>query len=187
MEAVPMRDRKVAIRYAEALLETAKDAGVLDSLASDFAGVLAAVKGNIDLRTFLDSPQVRTEEKKELLAKVFGDKIEPVLLSFFLLLLDKNRIENTRDIGEVFAELVETEKGFLRARVVTAIELPADLSDALQERLATVTGKKIHLEKKVDPAVIGGVCVTLGDKILDGTVRTNLDLLRKTLGQAQVQ
>ena len=182
-----MRDRKVATRYAEALLDRGKAEGALESVADSFAGVLDAVKGNVDLRIFLDSPQVRTEEKKELLTKVFGGKIEPVLLNFFLLLIDKNRIENTRDIGEVFAELVEAEKGFLRARVVTAIDLPSDLAALLESSLSAHTGKKIILEKKIDPAVIGGVCVTLGDKILDGTVRTNLDLLRKTMGQAQIR
>jgi F-type H+-transporting ATPase subunit delta len=167
-----MRDRKVASRYAEALLETAKTYGVLDDVADSFAGVLAAVKDNEELRIFMDSPQVRTEEKKELLVKVFGGKIEPVLLSFFHLLL---------------AELVEAENGYLRARVVTAIKLPDDLSASLESRLAEITGKKIILEKRTDPAVIGGVCVTLGDKILDGTVRTNLDLLRKTMGKARVR
>ena len=182
-----MRDRKVASRYAEALLYTAKGQGVLEEVADSFAGVLDAIKGNDALRIFMDSPQVRSEEKKELMSKVFGGKIEPVLLNFFHLLIDKNRIENTRDIGEVFAELVETEKGFLRARVVTAIKLPDDLAAQLESRLSAITGKKIILEKKTDPAVIGGVCVTLGDKILDGTVRTNLDLLKKTLGQAQVR
>jgi len=182
-----MRDRKVATRYAEALLETAKDRGVLPAVAESFAGLLAAVKDNHTLRIFMDSPQVPTAEKKGLLKKVFGDKIEPVLLNFFYLLIDKHRIENTRDIGEVFAELVEDEQGFLRARVVTAITLPDDMAAALTGKLADHTGKKIILEKKTDPAVIGGVCVTLGDKILDGTVRTNLNLLRKTLGQARIR
>ena len=182
-----MRDRKVATRYAEALLDTARTAGVLDDVADSFAAVLSAVKDNDQLRIFMDSPQVRVEEKKELLKNVFGDKIEPVLLNFFHLLIDKHRIENTRDIGEVFAELVEDEQGYLRARVVTAITLPDDLAAALKGKLAAHTGKKIILEKKTDAAVIGGVCVTLGDKILDGTVRTNLNLLRKTLGQARIR
>jgi F-type H+-transporting ATPase subunit delta len=182
-----MRDRRVATRYAEALLDTSRDVGVLDGVAESFAAVLGAVKDNVTLRIFMDSPQVRTEEKKELLKKVFGGKIEPVLLNFFYLLIDKLRIENTRDIGEVFADLVESEQGILRAQVVTAISLPDDLAAALKDNLAVHTGQKIILEKKIDPAVIGGVCVTLGDKILDGTVRTNLNLLRKTMGQAQIR
>ncbi|MCB1184342.1 ATP synthase F1 subunit delta [bacterium] len=181
-----MRDRKVATRYAEALLISAKQAGVLAEVAESYAAVLEVVRGNRDLVTFMDSPQVRVEEKKDLLKKVFGGKLEPVLLNFFFLLIDRNRIENTRDIGEVFAELVEEDMGVVRAKVVTAISLPDDLAAALERKLAAFTGKRIILEKKVDPAVIGGVCVTMGDKILDGTVRTNLDLLGKKLGEARV-
>jgi F-type H+-transporting ATPase subunit delta len=182
-----MRDRKVATRYAEALLESARLADVVDGVAESFAGVLAAVKDNAKLLIFMNSPQVRTEEKKELLQKVFAGSIEPVLLNFFYLLIDKNRIQNTRDIGEVFADLVEIERGIVRARVVTAVPLPDDLAGALEGKLVAFTGKTVVLEKKTDPSVIGGVCVTLGDKILDGTVRTNLDLLGKTLGQARVR
>jgi len=182
-----MRDRQVATRYAEALLLSAKQAGVMAEVAESFAGVLDAAEGNRELAIFLDSPQVRTEEKKELVGNVFGGRIEPVLLNFFLLLIDRNRIENTRDIGEVFAELVEVESGITRASVVTAVPLPDDLAATLKSRLAAHTGTDIILEKKIDPDVIGGVRVTLGDRVLDGTVRTNLDLLRKTLGRAQVR
>lgn len=181
-----MRDRKVATRYAEALLKSARADGVVSDVAESFAGVLELFAGKMKLTTFLDSPQVRTEEKKELLQKIFGDRIEKLLLNFFLLLIDRNRIENILDIGEVYAELVEKELGVIRAQVVTAIDLPEDLATNLRDKLAAFTGKTIILEKKTDPAVIGGVCVTFGDKILDGTVRTNLDLLGKTLSKAQV-
>jgi F-type H+-transporting ATPase subunit delta len=182
-----MRDRKVATRYAEALLRTAKPAGTLQSCAESYAGVLAVMAGHRDLVIFLDSPQVREQEKKGLLKKVFGPQLEPVLLDFFFLLIDRNRIEALRDIGEVFADLVEADQNIVRARVVTAIALPADLETKLRDKLALVTGKTVILDKKVDPAVLGGVCVTLGDRIIDGTVRTNLDRLRKKLGAAQVR
>lgn len=182
-----MRDRKVATRYAGALLASAKADGVLEGVAESYVAVLEVVAGNGQLTVFLDSPQVATQEKKDLLQSVFGDKIEPVLLRFFYLLLDKNRIENMRDIGEEFADLVEDEMGVMRARVVTAVALTDDLAAALEAKLAAFTGKKVILEKKVDPAVIGGVCVTMKDKVLDGTVRTNLDLLRKKLEQAPIR
>jgi F-type H+-transporting ATPase subunit delta len=182
-----MRDRKVATRYAEALLISAKAEGSLSEVADSFAAVMEVTRENASLRIFMDNPQVRTEEKKELLQKVFGEKIEKVLLNFFFLLLDRNRIENTRDIGEVFAELVEQDQGVVRAQVVTAIDLPDDLAAGLESKLAAYTGKTIILEKKTDPAVIGGVRVTLGDKVLDGTVRTNLDELSKKLGETQLR
>jgi len=181
-----MRDRKVATRYAEALLKSAKIEGVLVDVAESYAAVLEVIQGNHDLVIFMDSPQVREAEKKELLQNVFGDRIEKVLLNFFYLLIDRNRIENMRDIGVVFADVVEQDLGVVRARVVTAVALPDDLAARLESKLAAYTGAKIILEKEVDPAVLGGVCVTMGDKILDGTVRTNLDLLGKQLGKVAV-
>jgi F-type H+-transporting ATPase subunit delta len=182
-----MRDRRVAGRYAEALLRTAKPAGTLVACAESYAGVLEVMAASRELVIFLDSPQVREQEKKEVLKKVLGPRIEPVLLDFFNLLLDRNRIELLRDIGTVFAELVEADQGLVRARVVTAVAMPADLETKLRDKLAHVTGKSVILDKKIDPAVIGGVCVTLGDRVIDGTVRTNLDRLRKTLATAQVR
>ncbi len=182
-----MRDRKVAVRYAGALLASARDSGVLTEVAESFAGVLELFDSHRDLMIFLQSPQVRTEEKKELLEKVFSDRIEPVLLRFFFLLIDKKRIENVRDIGEEFADQVEEAMGVVRATVVTAVEMPADLVDALQQRLSGFTGARVILEKKIDSAVLGGVCVTMGDRILDGTVRTNLESLRKKLEKAPVR
>ena len=182
-----MRDRKVATRYAGALLASAKQAGVLDGVAESYAALLDMHISQSDLRVFLDSPQVRTEEKKELLANVFGGRIEPLLLNFVYLLLDKNRIENFRDIGEEFAHLVEQERGVMRARVTTAVALPADLEEQLQAKLSALTGRTMILDKRIDPAVIGGVKVVMEDKILDGTVRTNLDALRRTLEKAPVR
>jgi len=182
-----MRDRKVAVRYAGALLSSAKGEGVLVEVAESFAGVLEVLGSQRDLKIFLNSPQVRTEEKKELLKKVLGDRIEPVLLRFFFLLIDKKRIENIEDIGEEFADQAERDQGIVRAQVVTAVEMPADLAEALKQRLSSHTGAKIILEKKIDPKVLGGVCVTMGDRILDGTVRTNLDGLRKKLEKAPVR
>ena len=182
-----MRDRKVASRYAGALMASALAEGNLVDVAESYAAVLNSVKDNQDLRIFMDSPQVADQEKKDLLKSVFGDKIENLLLHFFYLLIDKNRIENTRDIGEEFAAMVEEHEGIVRAQVTTAVALPSDLAASLTEKLSVFTGARVILENKIDPAVIGGVCVTMGGKILDGTVRSNLDLLRNKLEKASVR
>lgn len=181
-----MRDRKVATRYAQALLEAAKQQSVLGDVADSYLAVAEAFKGRSDLAIFMESPQVATQEKHKLIEDVLADRAEPIFVRFLHLIIDKNRIEYFRDIGEEFIAMVEREQGIQRAQVITAIPLASDLEAALTTRLQALTGSTIVLDKKVDPAVIGGVCVTLGDKILDGTVRTNLDLLRKHLGQAAV-
>ena len=127
-----------------------------------------------------------TQEKKDLLKNVFGPHIEPVLLHFLYLLIDKYRIDQFRAIVNEYAHLMELERGILRAQVTSAIELPADLEEQLNAKLNARTGFNVVMEKRVDPAVIGGVKVVMEDYVLDGTIRTNLDELRKTLGKAQV-
>jgi F-type H+-transporting ATPase subunit delta len=182
-----MRDPKIASRYATALWATARDAGQTEAIAESYATVRDAVAGNRRLRTFLESPQVTEDEKRELLRGVLTGKVEPLFVHFVLFLIDKNRIEYFRDIGQEYARLVEKEKGFQRATVTTAVSLPADLEESLREKLAQFTGRKIILKKRVDPKVIGGVCVIMGDEIVDGTVRTGLDQLRKQLAEAPLR
>ena len=182
-----MRDRKVAVRYAGALLASARQVGELEGIADSFASVVDVVEVNGDLTIFLDSPQVPDQEKKDLLKRVFGGKVEDLLLTFMYLLIDKNRIENLQDIGEAFAELFEQEQGVLRASVITAIPLADDLAAGLKAKLDAMTGKSVILEAKVDPGAIGGVCVSLEGKIIDGTVRANLQKLQGQLEKAPVR
>ena len=182
-----MRDQKVAVRYAQALVAVAVERGNLAAVAESFAGIAAAIADNARLRVFLQSPQVRTEEKKQLMTSVFADRVEPVMLHFLELLLDKDRFTHLAGIHAEFARLEEQHRGVQRVRVVTALPLASDLEDKLTAKLAALTGKTIALDKKVDPSVIGGVCVTLGDRIIDGTLATGLSRLRRTLEKAPLR
>ncbi len=182
-----MRNRGVATRYAQALLDTSSKAGVLDGVADSFADFARIYRENPDLESFLEGPQVADQEKAALLDNVFKSKIEPVLLHFFHLLLEKGRIEHLADIHASFQEMVEIEQGYVRAGVVTAVPLPEDLERGLIDKLAAMTGKKVTLRKRVDPRVIGGVRVTMGDRVIDGTISTNLTKMRAQLSAADVR
>ncbi len=182
-----MRDRKIADRYARALLQVAVEREVLDGVVESFDGLMEVIAGRDDLRHFMQSPQVPTREKKALIDETLSGRVEPVLLNFLELLLDKDRILNLADIHEAFGEHVAAHRGVQRAHVVTAIPLANDLADKLRARLEALTGQTIVLETKVDPAIIGGVCVTMGDRILDGTVRTGLGRLRESLEKAPLR
>ena len=182
-----MRDRNVAVRYAQALLDVTVERDLVDGVAESFDGMMAALAGFPGLRVFMQSPQVPTQEKKALIRRVLSDQVETILLDFMELLLDKDRMIHIADIQEEFQTLVERHNGPQRATVVTAVTLPADLEEQLVARLEAHSDCRIILDKKVDPSVIGGVCVTLGDKILDGTVRSGLDDLRTTLEKAPLR
>lgn len=182
-----MRNRTVAVRYAQALLDVAIARENVDGVSESFDGLMDAVAGHDGLRVFLQSPQVPNQDKKALMRSVLGDRVESVLLDFFELLIDKDRIMHAADIHEEFASLVEDHRGLQRAVVVTAVALPTDLEEQLAGKLKALTGRSIIIEKKVDPSVIGGVCVTLGDKILDGTLRTGLADVRSSLEKAPLR
>jgi F-type H+-transporting ATPase subunit delta len=173
-----MRDLRLATRYAGALVAAAKRAADLNAVAESYAAVRGVLSADARVKAFLEGPQVAEDEKKSLLRTLLDGRVEPVLLDFFLLLIDRNRIEFLDDIGVEFARLVEVEQGIARAHVVTAVPLPTDLEPELVRRLETLTGARIVLEKKVDPFVIAGVCVTVGDRVIDGTVRAGLRRLR---------
>ncbi|MDY0110865.1 MAG: ATP synthase F1 subunit delta [Candidatus Krumholzibacteria bacterium] len=182
-----MRDHKVALRYSRALLAVAADRDMVDALDESYAGLAQIIAGHPEFALFLENPQVPLAQKKALIGRVLGERVEPLLIQFLDLLLDKGRIQHLADIQTAFAALVEDYKGLQRATVTTAVPLAADLEARLVEKLAGLTGRRIVLEKNTDSSVLGGVCVTMGDFILDGTLRTGLRRLREALEAAPLK
>jgi len=182
-----MRNRAVAARYAQALVATARKGGTLDGVSESFVGVMGILDAHPDLEFLLKGPQVDEAKKKNLISTLFTERIEPVLVHFLDLLVEKQRMVFVREIQDEFARLVEIEHGFTRATATTAVPLSSDLESDLEAGLARMTGRKIKLETTVDPTVLGGVCVTMGDRVIDGTIRTNLERLRAQLSQADVR
>ncbi len=179
-----MRDPRLATRYAGALVAAAKRTADLGAVAESYAAVSKIAAADPRVAAFLGSPQIAKGEKKAMLRALLAGRVEPVLLDFFQLLVDRGRLDHLHDIGVEFTRLVEAELGVARARVVTAVPLPAELEGELARQLETLTGSRIVIEKKVDPLVIGGVCVTVGDRVIDGTVRAGLRRLRDQMLKA---
>jgi len=172
----------LARRYARALLGIGQEEGqvrrVLDE-ADRFALLLSEVPA---LREALEARHINSRDKMAVLeATVSGEGYHPATSNFLRLLIDKGRMNAFSQILTELRRLVEELEGIERVEVVSATPLPGTQRDFLKSVLERRTGKRIELEEKQDPAVLGGMVVKMGSTIYDGSVRTQLSQIRENL------
>jgi F-type H+-transporting ATPase subunit delta len=176
---VTVTNQIVAKRYAKALLEIGKEDGKLDTYASDLAQVAGLLDEAPELENALANPAFAIEERKSILT-VFLDKlgISSIASNFYKLLLDRGRIDGAKAIAGLYAELLDEERGIKRAEVVSATPLDEAAISRLTETLKQVAGQEVQLEVKEDSSLIGGVVARIGDLVLDGSVKSQLENLK---------
>ena len=176
------RDVTIARRYAQALFLAARKKDAVDRVAQDLAGVNKADAAMGDrLRLFLEAPQVPTDQKIEVVEKGLGPSVHRLVIEFFKLIINKKRLFRMRDIAEEFGRLVEEHQGIVRARVTSAVPLTDSELTALVASLEQSLSKKVKVDAHVDPAILGGLVVKVGDRIADQSVTTLLAELREQL------
>lgn len=177
----------VATRYASALLEIGKENNVLDLFHEQLGEVVNQIKGEEKFYGLLNSPKIIRSEKKQIVKEVFGKAVEPYLLNFLYILIDKGRQGQLEDIFLSFQDLVYKEKDILPAKVISAIVLSDAQLSALKDKLQKQFDKEIILENKIDPSIMGGLIIYAGDKIIDGSVKNKLSKLKNSLKDIRLQ
>ena len=169
-------------RYATAVLAIARQDGSLDS----WAEAIEALESLTSRPEFVAALQAdgMTDEKFQAIVRRVFPGVTPVQLNLFRLLRRKARLGLGPDIASFFRELVDEERGVARAVVTSAVELDSERRDALVSRLAQETGKLVTLETQVDPSILGGLIVRIGDRMVDGSTRARLRALRTQLERA---
>lgn len=172
----------VARRYAQALIDLGSELGSLDKIVDDIAAVADAWDASADLRNAIENPLVAHDAKKAVVGDLC-DRIgaTPTTRSTLLILVDRRRMKTLPYLARNLRELADARKGVVRAEVTTAAPLSDAYYDRLRAKLETMTGQKIVIDKKTDPALIGGVIARIGDRVFDGSLRTRLDTLRTAL------
>ncbi|MFZ5591798.1 MAG: F0F1 ATP synthase subunit delta [Bacillota bacterium] len=170
-------------RYAEALYELAARDGKVDAIEQELKAVNQVVQENRELQKVLFHPRITAEEKKALLDELFKGKIGDVTLEFLKFLVERQREQFLPDIVEFFVQLANKARNIVAASVTSAVELNPDERKALEGVLNKITGKNVQTAYRVDPSLIGGVVVKIGDRVLDGSVRTRLAAMREHLRQ----
>jgi F-type H+-transporting ATPase subunit delta len=174
---------EIAEVYARALFEAAKDDGVLDRAHDELGQFADALEEDRNLQVFLFSPYFSSEEKKDGIRRIVSDADERVL-NFLELLAERHRMPALFRIRRIFDDLWADENKLLPVIVTSATELDAGLVEDIGKRIEDQTGRRVELSSNVNPDVLGGLMVRVGNMVLDATVRNRLEQLRKQVAKA---
>ena len=174
------RRETAARRYAEAAFELGRSDESLDAWSEDLARLSDAL-ASPQVETVVRHPAIAFERKQELLRRVVGDEVSPQALNLVLLMIRRGRPKQVPAMVERFNELVRRERGVVRAEVRSALPLEDAEREAISERLRALTGDAVEINELVDPSLIGGIAVRIGDRLYDASVRSRLERLRARL------
>jgi len=169
--------------YAEALFDVAKEKGKLDAIRGELAQFADALDGDHELQVFFFSPYFSTAEKVAGLKRAVSGA-DQELLNFLELLIEKGRMQEVFRIRRQLDELWKQENRRIDVTVTSAVELDPAVVEKVGEEIERQTGQKVELASRVDDEIIGGIVLQVGNMVLDASIRSRLDKLRKSVAQA---
>ncbi len=171
-----------AKRYAQAALELAQEGNELDEWQLSLKRI-AELMSDAELMALLESPKIPFSLKKGLLEERLKG-INPLALNLACLLVAKGNLKIADKIAAEYEHLLDAYRGIEHAEVTTAIPLDDEDKEKLSQHLEMIAGKKVIIETQVNPSIIGGIIARIDDKLLDGSVRSKLEILRESLAEA---
>lgn len=174
---------EIATVYARSLFEVAKDGGKLDDVQEQIGQIADAISEDHELQVFFFSPYFSPDEKKDGLAKALEDP-DPIVVNFLDLLIDNHRMPALLRVRRTYDALWEKENDLLPVTVTSAVELDEATVKNIGDRIGEQTGRKVKLTSAVEPDLLGGIVVRVGNSIIDASIRNRLEQLRKTVARA---
>lgn len=175
-----MKSREIARRYAEALYHLVREQGDADKIESEYQQLLTDIAKVPDVGRFLAHPLVSREKKNQLMDQAFP-RLSDYLRNLIRLLVRNRREDYLALVLEEFLSLRAQEEGVIRVQVATAQAFSPEDRDRLTDRLAKALGRRVKLEERLDPNLLGGVRLEVDGKVIDGTLRAKLEGLRAVL------
>jgi F-type H+-transporting ATPase subunit delta len=174
---------EIAQVYSRSLFEVAKEQGKLDEVKEQLGQFSDALEGDRELAVFFFSPYFSTPEKQDGLKKLV-DGMEPILLNFLDVLIENHRLPAIHRIRRQYDALWDKENKILPVEVTSAVELDEGTVQHLGDRIGEQTGRRVQLTSTVDPDILGGIVLRVGNSILDASIRSRLNQLRREVAKA---
>jgi F-type H+-transporting ATPase subunit delta len=184
-----MTSRTAATRYARALFDVAQKEADIRQVGAEFASFGALFSGHEGLSRTLSNPAIPTPRKRAIIEQLlarFGT-VSSVVNKLLLMLAERDRLALIPEIASAYEARLMTHAQIVRAELTTAVPMPSDRVAALQQGLATATGRQVQLETKVDPTIIGGAVARIGSTVYDGSVTTQLQKVKERLIDAAAE
>jgi F-type H+-transporting ATPase subunit delta len=167
--------------YARALFDLASLAGSVDDTDVALGSVVAAVRSDLELREALTDTSVPVEAKRAVLRDIFGPSATPEALSIVTLMVERGLASSIADVARLFGEIAQSERGIIAAEVTTAVPLDDALRASLSAKLAASLGRPVTLRERVDSSIVGGIVIRVAGRVLDGSVASQLNSVRRAL------
>lgn len=175
-----MASTRAAIRYAKAILDLANSKGVAEAVNNDMKSIASTIEANSELSDFIQNPTTTVEVKESALLEVFAD-VNGVTKGLFHLLFENKRFEILEGIALEYSKIFDEGNGIEVAKVTTAIPMDATLEAKVLAKITTLSDKKITIENIVDPSIIGGFILRIGDQQYNASVANRLQVLKREL------
>ncbi len=174
-------DNATLTSYAQALLELAESRDLLTQTAEDVAGINHVIAENPTFAHYVGDPSVSQSERDQLIDRVFGDRTSTLLVSYLKLLNSKHRLNDFPGIAAAFKTLLDKRSGNVDVEVIVAHPLEPQMLDEVRQQLGAKMGKNVNVSQHIDESLIGGVILKIGDSLIDGSVKNQLETLKKRL------
>ena len=174
---------RVARRYASALMSSANETNKLQQVSDDLSLIRQVIKDSKEFAAFLCSPVVKVDKKTEVLEELFASRVQPLTWEFIRLVALKRREEALEAIADEFFRLRDVQEKIVRVKVKSSTELSSDQTAKLIASFERLTGKNVRIAAAVDASLVGGFVARVGDTMYDGSVRHQLEVMRKRLAE----
>lgn len=178
-----MTENSVALGYAQALYEIASAREISDQVGTELQSLTALIKGNKDLEKILYHPTISDEKKKSLLSSLLAGDSSALFNNFLFLLIDKRREKLLSVLESSYLSITRAFKGIVVAEVQSTVKMTDANLVALKSTLEKLMSKEVEFETVINPKILGGLVIRIGDKLIDGSVRSKLMNLKKKLMQ----